>query len=110
MKKWLKRISARIAKTVIEHFEPKIDQMDNENLKMVLKFSLKWVHKVLDVLTDADPDDQQQLEQVARELVEYAPTEGMQVAKIILMSSIRDEEAKKLIVGILDDLIEETAA
>ena len=110
MKKWLKRISARIAQTVIAHFEPKIDEMDNEQLKMVLKFSLKWVHKVLQVLTDADPNDQQQLEAVARELIENGPTEGLQVARVILLASIRNEEAKKLVVGILDDLLEEVAA
>jgi len=110
MKKWLKRISARIAQTVIEHFEPKIDAMDNEQLKLVLKYSLKWVHKVLHVLTDADPNDQQQLEAVAKELIENGPAEGLQVAKVILLSSIRDEEAKKLVVGILDDLLDEIAA
>lgn len=109
MKKWLKRISARIAQTVIEHFEPKIEQMDNENLKLVLKFSLKWVHKVLEVLTDKDPNDQAQLEAVAKELVEYGPLEGLQVARIILLSSIRDDEARKLVVGIIDDVIEEAA-
>ena len=109
MKNWLKRISARIAQTVIEHFAPKIEAMDNENLKLVLKFSLKWVHKVLEVLTDKDPNDQAQLEAVAKELVEFGPREGLQVARIILLSSIRDEDARKLVVGILDDIIEEAA-
>jgi len=110
MKKWLKRVSARIAQTVIEHFEPKIDEMTNEQLKLVLKFSLKWVHKVLNVLTDADPNDQAQLEAVAKELINNAPAEGLQVAKVILLSSVRDEEAKKLVVGIIDDLLDEVAA
>ena len=108
-KRWFKRLAAKVAKSVIEHFEPKVGTMKNKQLKLVLQFSLKWVKKVLEVLTDVNPNDEQQLEAVAQELIDKGPKEGLEVAKAILLVSVEDEEAKALLVSILDDLIEEKA-
>lgn len=103
--KWLKRIAAHVASSIIERFEPKIKQMTNERLKIVLLFSLKWVEKVLDVLTDANPDDQAQLEGIANDFIENAPREGLEVAKLLLLHKIKNESDRLFVEKIIDDII-----
>lgn len=109
MKKWLKKIAGRVMRSVIDHFEPKIEDIENPISKKVLKFILSWVDQIIDVLTDTDPNDKEQLEQLADKLIDVAPEESLEIAKLIIERHVKDEEAKLLIVGIVDDVIEEVS-
>ena len=108
--KWLKKVGARVAQALIDKFEPKIQSMSDPIVRVVLIFVLKWVKKVFEVLTDADPNDEEQIKAIAQEFLDDMPKEGLEFAKIILLSKLKKEEDKELIANIINDIIEDVAA
>jgi len=107
MKGLIKRIGGKVFEFLIEKYEPKIQELDKPGLKKVLTFGLNWAKNIVEVLTDADPDDKKQLETVANELVTQAPEQFLEWAKVGLAQKQMDEEKKAFILDTLEIVIDE---
>lgn len=107
MKKLLKRLGATIAISLLNHYQPQIEQMEKEGLKKALLLLLAWLQQVLDILTDADPNDEAQLEAKAKEILAESPEKFLEWAKIAIEQKEMDEDKKALIMALITDILNE---
>lgn len=107
MKRLLKRLGATIALNLLAFYQPKIEQMQKEGLKTALLLLLNWLHEVLDILTDADPNDEAQLEAKAKEILAESPEKFLEWARVAIEQKDMDEAKKQLIMTLITDILNE---
>ena len=62
---------------------------------------------MLDILTDADPNDEAQLEAKAKEILAESPEKFLEWAKVAIEQKDMDEAKKQLIMTLITDILNE---
>ena len=107
MKGLLKRLSATIAKFVFAQYNPKIEAMQDETIKAAILPLLGWSKDILNILTDADPNDEKQLKAQIKLILDQSPDKLLAWAKIAIEQKQFDQAKKLLMLELITSLIEE---
>ena len=111
MKRLFKRVGARVVLAILNAYKPKIDEFESEILKEALLIFLDWLERILGKLTDADPDDKEQVEAVAKEILQESPDRFLGWSLIAIenhkkLSFEQKTFMKDIITGIREELQE----
>lgn len=101
----MKRIWATVALAMIAQYRPKIEQLDKPGLKLAALSLFDWTKETLDVLTDTNPNDQQQLEEMAARILAESPERFLAWAEAAIGQREMDEAKKALILELIADIM-----
>lgn len=107
MKKWLRNIAAKVVKAVLETYQPKVNEIENDKLKLALNFVLHYAINCLEVLCDANPADREQLEIVGREVIRRSPIQALEIAQLIIEDVVKDAQLEAIALAALEAVKDE---
>ena len=81
--------------------------MQDQAIKAAVLPLLDWSTELLNILTDADPEDEKQLKEKIAIILNQSPDKLLQWAKVAIENKQMDEAKKLLILELITSLIEE---
>ena len=108
-KRLLKRLVLVAARSVVSHYKPKIEALQDGILRRALMFKLDYSKKAFDALSDDNPNDREQLEEIGREALAEAPVLGIELAEIGIQGGNLPDDTKELMLATLAELKAEIA-